>query len=448
MSDEDKDTSFDYEILSVPIELVPSKFRIIFECPCLSTETKNKFAKTIFEKYIPNNFFGEQFRKQCEGKYACFLNFEYVGMYISSDIDKIKNNLDDVIVIFNMNDHITYLSKNNTLYQSPCVNIKNDYENARDNHNFYVDCEAYFMKNNVEKITICNNVLYLYDTGSSFTSIDISKFIDYSNLKFASNLPPNILHLSQDIKKFEFTPVETSNGIIYKIIFHLVNPIYFKLNSISETDIYSFTTDIPVIKFKQRKCFPGRYLSCCFKFPNNECTQIPLLGLNVINKLWSLTLPEINENNNTDVNIEKHEYPARLIVRNINNSEDYKTYFTLSFKKNTLLQKLDTNTDYYFSVLEYNKFRTNYNSIKEYYITTKTITLVCFDDSKDIDGYFENRIIDGFFISNDDDNYMFLNYENSIKEINESEIINFQRENIQDCICGMGAINDFFEQSN
>lgn len=442
---EDKDTSFDYGTLHIPIELIPRTFRNIFECPCLSTETKNKFARTFFTDYMANNSIGENLRKICTGKYIVFINFEYVGLYTKSETSGLKRNFNDIIVLFNIGCEVRYFGKTETLFQSPCVNFRNRYPKDTMNHNYYLDCNAYFYDENDEKINICEHELYMYDTGASLTSLNISQFLDYTNLKFLSTVPPNIKYLNSFVDTYEFINVETSNGILCKIKFLLRKPIYFKIETISEIDIEEFTVDIPSIKFNNSRCFPGRYLMCCFK--NSMCDTLPLLGLNALNKLCCMTYPiRKNSEFNSELLLEnnefEHNYSGRINIRKIIMNIDDKDYQTITFRKGFDLVLIRGNENIYIPPYINNEYK--YELTSKYFRTVKSITLICLDNDSDIEGYFKNRITDGYYISNDVDNYIFLNYENCLETITYNDV-NFTKT-VEESVSGMGMIYDNFSK--
>jgi hypothetical protein len=73
-NDNDFDNSFNYTDLSISYEEVRHDFRMIFEAPCLSRESKLDFVDKFYDKYL--NY--KTVRNSVEGNYILFLNYYYL----------------------------------------------------------------------------------------------------------------------------------------------------------------------------------------------------------------------------------------------------------------------------------------------------------------------------------------------------------------------------------
>ena len=265
-------SEFDYRNISLQIDYIPLTFRMIFDCPSIPTQSKNNFLVDYYLKYVND----KNFKDNEYGKYIVFVDQEFYGTFYEDDIDNISDPNNSKI-LFEITNEIKVISKLHHIRCSRTYSLKG--------HNF-VRCTFSFEQDFSEENEISSDT-YMIDNGNTLTELNIEKYIDYSNLRFISKSPPIISQFLDLIRWREYIPVETSNGVVFRLKITLKQYIYVRIDTSDFVPFKIFTCGIPVSNIAGTICYPGRY----FIPRKNEEKLYYLLGTNVSFKFIHISIP-------------------------------------------------------------------------------------------------------------------------------------------------------------
>ena len=320
-------SSFDYSNIPMPMANMGHTFIMIFNCPSLTTKVKEDFLLNYYLNYLRD----QTFREQEYGKYLVFVGnpFQFLGTFSYEELKEIKERK----LLFKITDVVDFAEKIQNLTHTRCNNTI-----GSKGRNFVI-C-TFSLENTMNEEDVLYQCPYLADSGSTHTELLISDFLDYSSLFFTTNIPV-ISELQRRIYSHEYVPVQTSNGIIYKLLILLNDSLYVRVGCAEAVELNNFICDIPNVTYNGMICFPGRFFLCCKKqnnIPNDENDQdYPLLGTNVMFNYLSTTIPLIQDD---EESLRKGFLKSQLSMHKINRTDDSIVYELLILKRGLILHLL------------------------------------------------------------------------------------------------------------
>jgi len=387
-------SEFDISQLPIDYQDLTHTFKMIFSCPSLRTTVKEKFLIEYFIKYVND----EEFSKTEYGKYLVFTPNSFEGSFDYEELEQFTERK----ILFHITDRIDYSERLETFLHS-----ESNYTLANSGKN-HVFCTIAKNPDGTERIL---QKEYLFDSGCTHIQIDLSSFVDFSTLNFiVSFTPPEFKGFEDNIRKIEFIPVDTANGVAYRIKIQLKRNIFVRIGQSHYVPFKIFLCDIPNAIFKGQVCYPGRFFKRSY---SNKAIRVPLLGTNIIYKFCSIILPEIQPDNSL---LRQELLKSRLIVQKININETDLSLINMILKPGLLLQ---------FTSLENNTFVPVYDNLllnckiefQDIFKTTKYLSLLCFDQMEQIDLYNKDTFPgDGYYFKDEYDCFLYL------KEIDSLDI--------------------------